>query len=106
MCGWGPYAREASVWEACCRYSGVINMFLNCPQSTRQIQTTIQRNGPDHLGLLLMALILELPTEPSRSPPYATPQLGVLRRSCRPSGVSAAAQLRWSKSEVIASIAD
>ena len=31
MCGWGPYAREASVWEACCRYSGVINMFLNCP---------------------------------------------------------------------------
>ena len=30
MCGWGPYAREASVWEACCRYSGVINMFLNC----------------------------------------------------------------------------
>ena len=34
MCGWGPYAREASVWEACCRYSGVINMFLNCPQKT------------------------------------------------------------------------
>ena len=33
MCGWGPYAREASVWEACCRYSGVINMFLNCPKS-------------------------------------------------------------------------
>ena len=30
MCGWGPYAREASVWEACCWYSGVINMFLNC----------------------------------------------------------------------------
>ena len=30
MCGWGPYAREASVWEACCRYSGVIIMFLNC----------------------------------------------------------------------------
>ena len=30
MCGWGPYAREASVWEACCRYSGVINMFLDC----------------------------------------------------------------------------
>ena len=34
MCGWGPYARETSVWEACCRYSGVINMFLNCPSST------------------------------------------------------------------------
>ena len=30
MCGWGPYAREAIVWEAYCRYSGVINMFLNC----------------------------------------------------------------------------
>ena len=30
MCGWGPYAREASVWEAYCWYSGVINMFLNC----------------------------------------------------------------------------
>ena len=28
MCGWGPYAREASVWEACCRYSGVINMIV------------------------------------------------------------------------------
>ena len=26
MCGWGPCAREASVWEACCWYSGVINM--------------------------------------------------------------------------------
>ena len=25
MCGWGPYTREASVWEACCWYSGVIN---------------------------------------------------------------------------------
>ena len=25
-CGWGPYAREASVWEACCWHSGVINM--------------------------------------------------------------------------------
>ena len=24
MCGWGSYAREASVWEACCWYSGVI----------------------------------------------------------------------------------
>ena len=24
--GWGPCAREASVWEACCWYSGVINM--------------------------------------------------------------------------------
>ena len=37
MCGWGPFAREASVWEACCWYSGVINMFLNCltQQSTR-----------------------------------------------------------------------
>jgi hypothetical protein len=23
MCGWGPYAREASVWEACCWYSGL-----------------------------------------------------------------------------------
>ena len=26
MCGWGPYAREASVWVACCWCSGVINM--------------------------------------------------------------------------------
>ena len=26
MCGWGPYAREASVWGACCWCSGVINM--------------------------------------------------------------------------------
>ena len=34
MCGWGPYAREASVWEACCRYCDVINMFLNCPRCT------------------------------------------------------------------------
>ena len=25
MCGWGPYAREASVWEACCWHSGVLN---------------------------------------------------------------------------------
>ena len=24
VCGWGPYAREASVWEACCWYSGVM----------------------------------------------------------------------------------
>ena len=26
MCGWGPYTREASVWEACCWCSDVINM--------------------------------------------------------------------------------
>ena len=26
MCGSGTCAREASVWEACCWYSGVINM--------------------------------------------------------------------------------
>ena len=26
MCGWGPCTREASVWEACCWYSGVISM--------------------------------------------------------------------------------
>ena len=26
MCGWGPCARQASVWEVCCWYSGVINM--------------------------------------------------------------------------------
>ena len=25
-----PCTREASVWEACCWYSGVVNMFLNC----------------------------------------------------------------------------
>ena len=24
MCGWGPYAREASVWEACYRYPGTV----------------------------------------------------------------------------------
>ena len=41
MCGWGPYAREASVWEACCRYCDVINMFLiwarplSCSRSMR-----------------------------------------------------------------------
>ena len=38
MCGWGPYAREASVWEACCRYSGVIHTFLNCPQQQKHTQ--------------------------------------------------------------------
>ena len=26
MCGWGPYTRKASVWEACCWHSGVISM--------------------------------------------------------------------------------
>ena len=26
MCGWGRYTREASVRDACCLYSGVINM--------------------------------------------------------------------------------
>ena len=35
MCGRGPYACEASVWEACCWYSGVINMFLNCLMAWR-----------------------------------------------------------------------
>ena len=27
----GPYAREASVWEACCWYSGVTNMSCTVP---------------------------------------------------------------------------
>ena len=31
MCGWGPYAREASAWEACCRYSGVYEHVLELP---------------------------------------------------------------------------
>ena len=38
MCGLGPCAREASVWEACCRYSGVINMFLNCPKKKKKAE--------------------------------------------------------------------
>ena len=42
MCGWGPYAREASVWEACCRYCDVIHMFLNCPPcSSRKLARSV-----------------------------------------------------------------
>ena len=29
---WGPYAREASLWEPCCRHSGVINMSCTVSQ--------------------------------------------------------------------------
>ena len=38
-CGWGSYTREASVWEACCWCSGVINVSL-----TVSVTQTSQRN--------------------------------------------------------------
>ena len=45
MCGWGPYAREASVWEACCRYCDVINMFLNCPKKKKEERQDAAEGG-------------------------------------------------------------
>ena len=64
MCGWGPYAREASVWEACCRYSGVINMFLNCPQKTDSWTVSAwasRANWPTFVVFHEQTHVLELP---------------------------------------------
>ena len=54
MCGWGPYAREASVWEACCRYCDVINMFLNCQKKiwSRSATSTTTRFSSGSPGCL------------------------------------------------------
>ena len=54
MRGWGPYAREASVWEACCRHSGAMNMFLNClkpnPTELKNMRIRVAIAGGGEVG--------------------------------------------------------
>ena len=47
MCGWGPYAREASVWEACCRHSGVTIMSWTVSRKVPQRRRTRRRRTRD-----------------------------------------------------------
>ena len=46
MCGWGPYTREASVWEACCWCSGVINMSRTVSEQGSTDQHSVVSQAP------------------------------------------------------------
>ena len=65
MCGWGPHAREASVWEACCWYSDVITeemrlCLLLAPPLLQLAPCPLPSSLPSRLLLVALVLVLLL----------------------------------------------